>query len=119
MIDIYVINLKHRTDRKEQMIKKFKQFEKINYPKETLLKISMGHCTNLIIYNKKVYDYILSTNEHTSLAIDHEWHNTLNAIITVPFIVSTENDYSDIIKKNMNYTRKFKITERQLMKEFW
>ena len=202
MIDIYVINLKHRTDRKEQMIKKFKQFEninikfieaikhengaigclkshqkcieigkennmeyiivmeddtipckyfekrfnnileylnnnsfdiflgmvnktrkehiieKINYPKETLLKISMGHCANLIIYNKKAYEFFLSIDENNFIAIDHEWHNKLSAIVTLPFIVSTETDYSDIEKKNVNYINKINLTQTHLMNEF-
>jgi len=201
MIDIYVINLKHRTDRKEQMIKKFKQFENINikfieaikhengaigclkshqkcieigkennmeyiivmeddtipckyfekrfnnileylnnnsfdiflgmvnktrkehiiekvdYPKEKLLKISKGNNTNLIIYNKKAYEFFLSIDENNFIAIDHEWHNKLSAIVTLPFLVSTENDYSDIEKKNMNYDSTFNLTKRKLLTE--
>lgn len=87
---------------------------KIKYENINLLEISYGYCMHLVIYNNKSYDYILDTE--IIEPIDHVWPKLFNAIISIPFIATQIDNYSDIENKIQNsFRKKIKITNNRLL----
>jgi GR25 family glycosyltransferase involved in LPS biosynthesis len=87
---------------------------KIKYENINLLEISYGYCMHFVIYNNKSYDYILDTE--IIEPIDHVWPKLFNAIISIPFIATQIDNYSDIENKVQNsFRKKIKITNKRLL----
>ncbi len=72
---------------------------------------------HFVIYSNKIYDFFLNLDPYTSLPIDRVWHGNFNAIISIPFITTQSDDYSDIEKKNVSYNKSFISYQNKLIKE--
>jgi GR25 family glycosyltransferase involved in LPS biosynthesis len=79
-----------------------------------LFNINIGYCTHLIIYNCTIFDYFL--NHDLNKPIDHTWMEKYNAIVSIPFIASQDDVYSDILKSNYSYDTRIRQTNEILVK---
>ena len=85
-----------------------------NNNKNTLLEINRGNTTHFIVYNNTCYDFFL--NQEMNIQIDCVWHNKLRGLTVYPLIANQLNkDKSDIINQVVNYSFKFRKTNKILM----
>lgn len=75
--------------------------------------VDKAYIFSLVIYNKQIYDFFLNANlePENFIPIDKYWNYKFNALVRIPFIVETYRNYSDIVKKNTNYSQQFQNTE--------
>ena len=112
MIDVYVINLKHRTDRKEKMIKKFERFKNINLKFIEAIEHNNGtigcfksHKKCIEIGKENNMEYIIVIEDDT---IPCKYFETrLNSILEY-----LNNNNFDIFLGMVNKTRKEHIIEK-------
>ena len=87
---------------------------KINDVDINLYNISIGYCAHFIIYNHKTYEHYL--NHKMDKPLDHVWNEIAPALISLPFIASQDDTYSDITKSNYSYNKRIRETNDRLIK---
>jgi hypothetical protein len=92
---------------------------KIDTDIDFLVNINMGCMTHFMIYNEKIYDFILNLDENVEIA-DRAWHYKYNAIIPLPFIAYQYGGYSNISKNDVTrkFNNYFKNTQSALLKYY-
>lgn len=79
-----------------------------------LLEIYTGKTFHFVIYNSNSYEFFL--NQEINIPIDKCWHNKLIGFVSVPFIATQYEDYSNIENKQMNYDSRFNSIEKYFVK---
>ena len=90
----------------------------VTYNKTKLYHINKTSTTNFIIYNSSSYDFYLNNTSFDPFkeALDNIWWHKLRAFTSIPFITYQYPCYSNIKKKEINYSRKFKKVELRIIK---
>ena len=87
---------------------------------DNLFMSGIAYCTHLIIYNHKIYDYVL--NHAMDVPLDHAWRFKYDVMIPIPFIATQYDAYSDILKTNYSYDQRIRKNSdelRKYMKRTW
>lgn len=71
---------------------------------EKFVKTSFSYTTNMICYNSKIYDFFL--NAIINVPIDLYWNSKIIAFLSVPFIATQDEGYSNIAKKKISLKHK-------------
>jgi len=67
------------------------------YDYQNVYNIHRAFATLFICYNHSSYDYFLNCDNETP--IDACWHRNIKCIMSVPFLFTTYNDFSDVENK--------------------
>ena len=75
-----------------------------------LIEIDVGKTFHFIIYNSNSYDFFL--NSEINIPIDKCWHNKLIGFVSIPFIATQYEGYSNIENKQISYYNRFDSIEK-------
>lgn len=101
--------------RYENIIEK-KHTINISNTEYNIFEVNFLKTAHFVWYNSNIYDWFLEQNAYDNIPIDKIWHNKFNCLVIIPFITTQTSSYSDIEKKNCNYTISLKRYERKLIK---
>ena len=86
----------------------------IKYEDETFVEFTRAYMTHMICYNNNVYDLYL--NQDITKPVDEFWFGKIKALISVPFLATQLEGYSDIIRRKKSDTKRINDANNILVK---
>lgn len=90
-----------------------RRIEKYVHDIDEVYKINWTRSAFFIIYNYTSYDFFL--NSDNNLPIDVVWYEKLKCIMSIPFICSIHNGFSNIAKTYTNVRNIVELNEKKLL----
>jgi len=92
-----------------------KDYDKIiKHEDETFVEFTRAYMTHMIAYNSNCYDLYL--DYQIVKPIDEFWFGKIKALVSVPFLATQLEGYSDIINKNKSDTARINEGNQRLIK---
>lgn len=73
-----------------------------------LIKLNKGLCTHFIVYNKSIYTKIIDTRQGELIDVIT---SNLGVITTVPYLAIQRASFSDVERRQVDYTQVFRMSE--------
>ena len=86
----------------------------IKHEDETFVEFTRAYMTHMICYNSNSYDLYL--NQDVTKPIDEFWFGKIKALVSVPFLATQLEGYSDIIRRNKSDTKRINETNNTLVR---
>ena len=99
------------------LVNQSKSIEIINNDPK-ILKLEISKTTHFIYYNKKSFDEILKYDVNNNISIDsfYIWNPNLKVVTTFPLLASQYESYSNITNKISNYSMRFIMSKRFILR---
>lgn len=86
----------------------------IKHEDETFVEFNKAYMTHMICYNSNVYDLYL--DQEITKPVDEFWFGKINALISVPFLATQLEGYSNIVKRRKSDTKRINVANNVLIK---